>query len=69
MPAVSYRSQAILHISHNLKKRIHPERKGIYFFTFPHAIKNTEALVYGMGDNPLGPFECKGIIMDEHPSK
>jgi beta-xylosidase len=45
------------------------ERKGIYYFTFPHVIKNTEALVYAMGHNPLGPFEYKGIIMDEHPSK
>lgn len=45
------------------------ERNGIYYFTFPHVIKNTEALVYAMGKNPLGPFEYKGIIMDEHPSK
>jgi hypothetical protein len=45
------------------------ERNGIYYFTFPHVIENTEALVYGMGDNPLGPFEYTGIIMDEHPSR
>lgn len=45
------------------------ERKGIYYFTFPHVINKTEALVYAMGKNPLGPFEYKGIIMDEHPSK
>ena len=45
------------------------ERNGIYYFTFPHVIEKTEALVYGMGDNPLGPFEYKGIIMDEHPSE
>jgi hypothetical protein len=32
-------------------------------------IKKTEALVYAMGKSPLGPFEYKGIIMDEHPSK
>jgi len=44
------------------------ERKGLYYFTFPHVIKETEALVYSIGDNPLGPFEYKGIIMDEHPS-
>lgn len=44
------------------------ERNGIYYFTFPHVIKKTEALVYGMGTSPLGPFEYKGIIMDEHPS-
>jgi GH43 family beta-xylosidase len=45
------------------------ERKGIYYFTFPHVIQKTEALVYAMGTDPLGPFEYKGIIMDEHPSK
>jgi hypothetical protein len=45
------------------------ERNGLYYFTFPHVIKNTEALVYAMGKSPLGPFEYKGIIMDEHPSK
>ena len=44
------------------------ERNGIYYFTFPHVIKKTEALVYATGDNPLGPFQYKGIIMDEHPS-
>ncbi|MBN1779729.1 family 43 glycosylhydrolase [bacterium] len=41
------------------------ERKGIYYFTFPHVIEKTEALVYAMGDNPLGPFKYTGIIMDE----
>lgn len=45
------------------------ERNGIYYFTFPRVIEKTEALVYAMGDNPLGPFEYKGIIMDEHPSE
>ena len=45
------------------------ERNGLYYFTFPHVITNTEALVYAMGKSPLGPFEYKGIIMDEHPSK
>ncbi|MBN1570821.1 MAG: family 43 glycosylhydrolase [Acidobacteria bacterium] len=45
------------------------ERNGVYYFTFPHVIKDTEALVYATGNNPLGPFEYKGIIMDEHPSK
>ncbi|NLV31468.1 MAG: family 43 glycosylhydrolase [Acidobacteria bacterium] len=44
------------------------ERNGIYYFTFPHVIEKTEALVYGMGPGPLGPFEYKGVLMDEHPS-
>lgn len=45
------------------------EREGTYYFTFPHVIENTEALVYATGDHPLGPFEYHGIIMDEHPSE
>jgi hypothetical protein len=45
------------------------EREGTYYFTFPHVIENTEALVYSTGDNPLVPFEYQGIIMDEHPSE
>ena len=44
------------------------ERKGIYYFTFPHVIDTTEALVYAMGSDPLGPFEYKGIFMDESPT-
>jgi hypothetical protein len=44
------------------------ERNGVYYFTFPHVIKKTEALVYAMGNNPMGPFEYKGVIMDEFPS-
>ena len=44
------------------------ERNGIYYFTFPHVIDTTEALVYAMGDTPLGPFEYQGVLMDEyHP--
>lgn len=45
------------------------ERNGIYYFTFPRVIEHTEALVYATGDNPMGPFEYQGIIMDEHPSR
>lgn len=44
------------------------ERNGIYYFTYPLVIEKTEALVYATGDNPLGPFEYKGVFMDEHPS-
>jgi len=43
------------------------ERKGIYYFTFPHVIKKTEAIVYATGDNPMGPFDYQGMIMDESP--
>lgn len=45
------------------------ERKGIYYFTFPWVKETTETLAYAMGDNPMGPFEFKGIIMDESPTE
>lgn len=41
---------------------------GKYYFTFPWVRKNTETLAYAMGDSPLGPFEFKGVIMDESPT-
>ena len=44
------------------------EREGTYYFTFPHVIHETEALVYATGDAPLGPFTYRGVLMDEHPS-
>lgn len=39
-----------------------------YYFTFPWVEHKTEALAYAMSDNPLGPFEFKGIIMDPSPT-
>lgn len=44
------------------------ERKGIYYYTFPWVEDKTEKLAYATGDNPLGPFTFKGIIMDESPT-
>jgi CHU large protein candidate xylanase/esterase len=44
------------------------ERKGKYYYTFPWVRKDTETLAYAMGDNPLGPFEFKGTIMEESPT-
>ncbi|MCF8360309.1 MAG: family 43 glycosylhydrolase [Prolixibacteraceae bacterium] len=44
------------------------EHNGIYYLTFPHVENNTERLEYAMGDNPLGPFKMKGVIMDESPT-
>ena len=43
------------------------ERNGKYYFTFPHVPETTEQLVYAMGDNPMGPFEYQGVIMEESP--
>lgn len=46
------------------------KRNGIYYYTFPwvREKEGTETLAYAMGNNPLGPFEFKGIIMDESPT-
>ncbi|MFA6402790.1 MAG: family 43 glycosylhydrolase [Salinivirgaceae bacterium] len=44
------------------------ERKGTYYLTYPHVRNKTESLEYAVADNPLGPFEVKGVIMDESPS-
>ncbi|GAB3651260.1 hypothetical protein GCM10028791_19770 [Echinicola sediminis] len=44
------------------------EREGIYYMTYPHVENKTERLEYAIGDNPLGPFEFQGVVMDESPS-
>lgn len=43
------------------------KRNGKYYLTYPWVRENTETLAYAMGDNPLGPFEYKGLIMKESP--
>lgn len=44
------------------------ERNGKYYFTFPWVQDKTETLAYAMGDTPMGPFEFKGIIMEQSPT-
>ena len=44
------------------------ERNGKYYFTFPWVRDSTETIAYAMGDSPMGPFEFKGVIMDESPT-
>lgn len=44
------------------------EREGKYYFTFPWVKDKTEMLAYCMGNGPMGPFEFKGVIMDESPA-
>ena len=44
------------------------ERKGKYYYTFPWVRDSTETLAYAMGDSPMGPFEFKGVIMEESPT-
>ena len=47
------------------------ERDGKYYLTYPFQFDRVnnghESLVYAMSDNPLGPYEYKGVIMKEHP--
>lgn len=44
------------------------EKDGKYYLTYPWVREKggTECLAYAMSDNPLGPWEYKGIIMKEH---
>ena len=44
------------------------KREGRYYLTFPWVRDKTETLAYSMADNPYGPFEFKGGIMDESPT-
>ena len=44
------------------------KRNGKYYFTFPWVKDKTETLAYAMSDAPLGPYEFKGLIMDESPT-
>lgn len=46
------------------------KRDGRYYLTFPwvREKEGTETLAYAMADNPYGPFEFKGLIMDESPT-
>ena len=43
------------------------KRNGKYYLTYPWVKEKTEKLAYAMSDNPLGPYEFKGVIMDETP--
>jgi hypothetical protein len=44
------------------------KRNGIYYLTYPHVQNKTERLEYAIGSSPMGPFEHKGVIMDESSS-
>jgi hypothetical protein len=44
------------------------ERNDIYYMTYPHVQNKIERLEYAISDNPMGPFEIAGVIMDESPS-
>lgn len=44
------------------------ERNGKFYLTYPWVRKEngTECLAYAMSNKPMGPYEYKGIIMQEH---
>jgi len=44
------------------------EYNGNYYLTYPYVREDTEVLGYAMSKNPLGPYEYKGLIMEEHPN-
>lgn len=46
------------------------KRDGKYYITYPwvRTEGGTETLAYSMSDSPLGPFEFKGLIMEESPT-
>lgn len=41
------------------------KKNGKYYLTYPWNRKTTQTLAYAIGDTPFGPFEHKGVIMDE----
>ncbi len=43
------------------------ERNGVYYLTYPHVQDTTERLEYAISNNPTGPFNVTGVIMDETP--
>ncbi len=43
------------------------KHNGKYYLTYPWVKEKTEKLAYAMSDKPLGPYEFKGVIMDETP--
>ncbi len=44
------------------------ERNGKYYLTFPWVRDKTETLAYAMSDSPMGPWDFKGVLMDESPT-
>jgi hypothetical protein len=44
------------------------EHNGKYYLTYPHVENKIERLEYAMSDNPMGPYEPVGVIMDESAS-
>lgn len=47
------------------------ERNGIFYLTYPWVRQDggTETLAYATSSSPLGPWEFRGVIMEESPTK
>jgi len=43
------------------------ERNGLYYLTYPHVENKIERLEYAISQNPMGPFQVAGVLMDELP--
>ncbi|MCQ2973403.1 MAG: family 43 glycosylhydrolase [Bacteroidales bacterium] len=43
------------------------EYNGNYYLTYPYVRNNTEVIGYAMSKNPMGPYEYKGLILEEWP--
>lgn len=44
------------------------ERSGIYYLTYPVVQRKTERLEYATSTHPLGPYEHRGVLLDESAS-
>lgn len=44
------------------------ERNGTYYLTYPHVENKIERLEYATSKSPMGPFEWRGVILDESES-
>ncbi len=45
------------------------KRNGIYYLTYPHSLNGgAERLEYSTSTSPMGPYEWKGVIMDQSKS-
>lgn len=44
------------------------EHNGKFYLTYPWVEDKTETLAYAMSDNPMGPYEFKGKIMEQSPT-
>ncbi|HET9864177.1 MAG TPA: family 43 glycosylhydrolase, partial [Steroidobacteraceae bacterium] len=44
------------------------ERNGLYYLTYPHVADKIERLEYATSSSPMGPYEWRGVILDESAS-